>query len=162
MAISVDVYPAAVAPPAPPEAAFLGIAVDLGPDGLSFSRPVAIVLRYSEDVLDGAAPGTLRVWLYDTAAGEWRALEGVVDPVARTVTASVTHFSLYAILRPAPCHDVAPPAGVDAADVQAVAGNWRRRAGDLGWDPRLDLDGDGDVDILDILRVAARWGQTCS
>jgi RHS repeat-associated protein len=32
---------------------------------------------------------------------------------------------------------------------------------DPGWDPLYDLDGDGDIDIVDIMRASARWGETC-
>jgi hypothetical protein len=41
---------------------------------------------------------------------------------------------------------------VEAAEVQALAGLWRQ--GDAG-----DQDGDGDSDVLDVMLVAARWGQ---
>ena len=29
------------------------------------------------------------------------------------------------------------------------------------WEPRYDLDDDGDIDIVDIMRVAAHWGERC-
>lgn len=61
---------------------------------------------------------------------------------------------------------------VDVADIQAVAGRWRLSAAtpDPDGDPitpnyktRFDLDRDGDVDmdIVDVMRVAAQWGSTC-
>jgi len=48
-------------------------------------------------------------------------------------------------------------------DVQAVAAHWHRRSTDPGWDDvqQFDLDGDGDIVIVDIMRVAAAWGTVC-
>jgi len=60
-----------------------------------------------------------------------------------------------------PCYDFLPPAGVGAEDVQLVAAHWREHPGHPGWDPRFDLNGDGQVTVADILRVAAAWGRTC-
>ncbi len=61
------------------------------------------------------------------------------------------------------CADSEVGAGcqVDVQDVQATAERWRLRNTNSGWDPRFDLDGDGDVDVADIMRVAAAWGNRC-
>ena len=42
-----------------------------------------------------------------------------------------------------------------------MAIHWNTFAGDPDYDPTYDLDNDGDIDILDILLVAAHWGETC-
>jgi len=38
-----------------------------------------------------------------------------------------------------------------------VAGRWSAGAGDPGYDPRADLDGDDRIGVLDILIAASRW-----
>lgn len=52
--------------------------------------------------------------------------------------------------------DLVPDCRVDAADLQAIADHWRQTA-----DSRFDLDGDGDVDVADVMRVARMWGRVC-
>jgi hypothetical protein len=42
-----------------------------------------------------------------------------------------------------------------------VATHWNSEVGDPNYDPRYDLDSDGDVDIYDIMFVASRWGDEC-
>jgi len=46
---------------------------------------------------------------------------------------------------------------IDAADLQALTARWRQAAG-----RPYDLDGDGVVSVADIMRVAARWVNSCS
>jgi hypothetical protein len=46
-------------------------------------------------------------------------------------------------------------------DIQQVAAHWRQRTGDSGWDARFDLNGDGVINIVDIMRVSAHWGESC-
>jgi len=63
--------------------------------------------------------------------------------------------------------DVDPSCKIDIGDVQAVAGRWRLTAanpdpdGDpdtLNYESRLDLDNNGIINIIDIMRVVAKWG----
>lgn len=57
--------------------------------------------------------------------------------------------------------DVAPAAcdgQVDALDIQAVAAAWQLEAGQPGYDPRFDLDGNELITVVDIQRFAAQWG----
>jgi hypothetical protein len=55
------------------------------------------------------------------------------------------------------CPDFADPPGVGVEDIQVVASHWRQTA-----DPPYDLDGDRIITIVDIMKVSARWGETCS
>jgi len=47
-------------------------------------------------------------------------------------------------------------------DIQKVAAHYGSKEGDSDWDPKYDVDGDGDVDIVDIQKVAAWYGQDVS
>jgi len=42
-----------------------------------------------------------------------------------------------------------------------VASRWGTAQGDARYDPRYDLDSDGDIDIVDIMAVAIHWGERC-
>ena len=50
---------------------------------------------------------------------------------------------------------------VNVADVMKVANRWRVVDTDPDWNPRYDLDNDGNIDIVDIMLVVAHWGETC-
>lgn len=50
---------------------------------------------------------------------------------------------------------------VNLADVQEIAGRWGQTSGTSGWDPRFDLDQDGNVDMTDVMLVAAAWEDAC-
>jgi len=45
----------------------------------------------------------------------------------------------------------------DIVDVQRVAGHWGLGRLDGGYDPRMDLDASGAIDMADLLIAAARW-----
>ncbi|GAJ05328.1 unnamed protein product [marine sediment metagenome] len=100
-------------PPDPPEDAHVvGLAYDLGPDGATFDPPITLTFSYDPDDLpEGVA------WLvlayYDEETGEWVELPCTVDPVAHTITASVAHFTTFAIIGTVP--PVPPPPPVAAA-----------------------------------------------
>jgi len=58
-------------------------------------------------------------------------------------------------ISPIACYDFDGD-GVGESDVRAVAGRWHQAA-----EPPYDPDGDGIVTIVDIMQVAAHWGETC-
>jgi hypothetical protein len=88
-------------PPAGRKTASRGI--ELQPSGVTFDPPAQITIPYDPAALGGEDPATLGVWVYQ--GGAWTLLGGVVDPVAHTVTISVSHFTLYAVM----AHGEAPP-----------------------------------------------------
>lgn len=59
--------------------------------------------------------------------------------------------------------DIDGDGDVDIIDVQLVAARWNTQQGDPGYEPRFDLDnegqGDGDIDIIDVQLVAAWWNK---
>jgi len=104
---------------------------------------------------EGAVPGDTIAF---RVAGSPAAASGPDTP-QWTSNGDIREVDLAA--RTVPCYDFLPPAGVGAEDVQLVAAHWREHPGHPGWDPRFDLNGDGQVTVADILRVAAAWGRTC-
>jgi len=101
-------------PPPPPKGAhIIGLAYDFQPSGVTFEPPITLSFNYDPaDIPEGIAEEDLVIAYYDEAAGEWVELEGcVVDPVTKTITASVSHFTTFAnIWAPPP-----PPAPAPAA-----------------------------------------------
>ena len=51
---------------------------------------------------------------------------------------------------------------VNISDIMSVANWWRCKCGDPCYAPRYDLNGDCDIDIVDIMLAVARWGEVCS
>jgi len=103
-------------PPAPPEDAnIIGLAYDFGPDGATFDPPITFTWSYDPaEIPEGVAEEDLVLAYYDEEAGEWVELPCVVDPVTNTITASVSHFTVFAIIAhavpaPPPPPVVAPP-----------------------------------------------------
>jgi hypothetical protein len=50
---------------------------------------------------------------------------------------------------------------VNAIDVQTVANSWRCETGDGCYDDRHDIDGDGIITVIDVMKIAAQWNWTC-
>jgi hypothetical protein len=92
--VTLRVYDSGDVPAPPAGAAFAGHALDLKPEGVVFDPPAVITFPYSD--ADGADPSTLAIWVYIN--GGWQLLGGTVDTVAHTVSVSVPHFTLYALM----------------------------------------------------------------
>lgn len=109
-------------PPAPPGAS-LAIALSCGPDGATFDPPISLTYTLSEDewarIDEGLRPTVM--W-YNPESGEWQEIAATVDPATRTITAEVSHFSIFALAwrspeaTPAPTTEATPvPDGEPAA-----------------------------------------------
>ncbi len=90
-------------PPDPPGfKAFAGLYYEGGPDGLVFSSPITITLAYDPaNIPAGVSELDVYIALWDTTLQQWVPLPNcVVDTVAKTVSAQISHFSHYTVLTP--------------------------------------------------------------
>ena len=102
-------------PPDPPEDAhIIGLAYNFGPDGATFDPPITVEFTYDPDDLpeDLEDEEDLVIAYYDEDDDEWVELDCVVDTVNNTITASVSHFTTFAIIgavTPPEEEEVVPP-----------------------------------------------------
>ncbi|MDD5510019.1 MAG: hypothetical protein PHI12_04335 [Dehalococcoidales bacterium] len=90
--------------PAPPEDySIIGLVYDLGPDGATFHPAINIILGYDDSLLPGGVgEDDLVIAERYEPGGEWVILEdSTVDSVTNTISASLSHFSAFAVLVPA-------------------------------------------------------------
>jgi len=87
-------------PPTPPEdTSIIGLAYDFGPDGVAFEPPITLTWNYDpNDIPEGVAEEDLVLAWYDEAADRWIELVCAVDTESNTITASVKHFTTFAII----------------------------------------------------------------
>ena len=87
-------------PPPPPEnTSIIGLAYDFGPDGATFDPPITLTRSYDpNDIPDGVAEEDLVLVWYDEAGDKWVELDCVVDTENNTITASIEHFTTFAII----------------------------------------------------------------
>ncbi|GAH85442.1 unnamed protein product, partial [marine sediment metagenome] len=97
-------------PPDPPEDAhIIGLAYDFGPDGATFDPPITFTWSYDHYILPtGIAEKDLVIAYYHD--GEWVEVDCVVDIENNTITASVEHFTTFAIIGTVPSPPPPPPA----------------------------------------------------
>ena len=86
--------------PSPPEGAhIIGLAYDFSPAGATFDPPITLEYTYDPaEIPEGVAETDLVLAYYDEGAGKWVTLDSTVDTATHTITASVSHFSTFAIL----------------------------------------------------------------
>ena len=86
-------------PPPPEDASIIGLAYDFGPDGIIFDPPITLTWSYDpNDIPGGVAEEDLLLAWYDEAGDKWVELDGVVDTENNTITASIEHFTTFAIM----------------------------------------------------------------
>ncbi|MFC1897609.1 helix-turn-helix domain-containing protein [Chloroflexota bacterium] len=101
-------------PPPPEGGHVIGLTYDFGPDGATFDEPISITFTYDPDDLpEGVNEEDLvvAVWDDDADPPQWVELPGVVDTETNTITATVDHFTAFAVIVP-PVEEeevVAPP-----------------------------------------------------
>jgi hypothetical protein len=84
--------------PPTPTGTVTGFALECGPAGATFDPPAALTYTLSEEEWGRIGDlASLRVMWYNPGTGEWQEVPATVDPATRTVTAQVSHFSIYAL-----------------------------------------------------------------
>lgn len=76
-------------------------AVEFGPEGTTFDRPVTVALAYDpKEIPPDADENDLKIYHWNPRSGDWEAQDSIVDNAKRLVRAKVSHFSLYQVLVP--------------------------------------------------------------
>jgi len=99
--------------PAPPAGSYvIGCAYDYKPDGATFDPPITLTIKYDPGLVPAGFDETeLVIALYDTATSTWTTYPSTVDTVNHTVTAQISHFTLFAVYEPAPAVTPTPTVG---------------------------------------------------
>ncbi len=86
----------------------------------SLSNSATLTFKYTNSDVSGLNPDSLTVYYWDTTSSSWVALNTTVDKDAKTVTAGVTHFTLFGVFG-----EQAPITveGINAGDLVKVANN---------------------------------------
>ena len=80
----------------------VGTGFRFGPDGIKFKKPVTITLSY-KDVSFHGDEENLRIYYWNEKSKKWELIaNSIFDSDNNTVSAQVTHFSLYRIMAPEP------------------------------------------------------------
>ncbi|MDD4985387.1 MAG: CARDB domain-containing protein [Dehalococcoidales bacterium] len=87
-------------PPPPPESAnIIGLAYDFSPAGATFNPPFTLTWQYDPAAIpEGVAAEDLVIAYYDEESSKWVELQCMVNAETDTITASVEHFSTFALI----------------------------------------------------------------
>jgi hypothetical protein len=100
----------AAAAPAPSDLLVVGTAFTFGPSGTQFAQPLTLQLRFDPSVVPASERNGLAVFLEKN--GAWEKVAGsAVSATDNAVTAPITHFSTYALLRRPPPATLSVTAG---------------------------------------------------
>jgi hypothetical protein len=91
----------------------VGCAYDYTPNGATFSPAITLTLKYDPGMVPSSGNASkLVIAYYDSASSKWVVVAGsVVDTVKHTVTAQVSHFTLFAVYSCAPAVTPTPTVG---------------------------------------------------
>ena len=101
-------------PLVPTEADIIGPVYNLEPDGATFDPPITLIWGYNPaDVPSGIAEEDLILAYYDEDSNEWVKLSSEVNSATDIITASVDHFTDFAVIA-APPSPPPPPSPTEA------------------------------------------------
>ncbi len=84
--------------PPPNDRLMPGTAFEFGPNGITFSQPVTLTIKYDPSNLTGGSPEA-GLQLYEVVGTSWRVVAGSsANLTTHTVTGNVSHFTVYGVL----------------------------------------------------------------
>jgi hypothetical protein len=97
--ISILAIPPADVPPANGGSvfSFAGYAFECSPSGVTFDPSITITFVLSEEEWNAIGSDDFVIEWYNEEIGAWETIPTSVDPITRTVSAEVTHFTLFAL-----------------------------------------------------------------
>jgi hypothetical protein len=97
---SITMNPPATMPAAPPQGKVM-VAQDFGPDGATFDPPITLTLTFDPASLPASArKNDLVIAFWD--GSKWIMLETKVDAATNTLSAKISHFTIFGILAKQP------------------------------------------------------------
>jgi hypothetical protein len=95
----ITIEPMADPPPPPAQHNVIGLTYEFGPAGATFDPPITLTFTYDPSLIPaGISEESLVLAVWNAETGEWDELVCTVDPATNTITATISHFSLIAIL----------------------------------------------------------------
>ncbi|MFC1966945.1 CARDB domain-containing protein, partial [Chloroflexota bacterium] len=84
-------------PEAPANSNIVGLAYDIGPSGATFNPPIDLTVKYDPAELPaGLTENDLYLAWWD--GSQWQKLESTVNTEANTISASISHFTEFAVI----------------------------------------------------------------
>jgi hypothetical protein len=146
VAVTLQVFDDAQLTAPPTGQTYVAHAINLQPEGVTFDPPAVISFPYSDADLAGGDASTLTIWVY--LNGSWQSLGGTVNMANHTVSVSVPHFTLYALMHrtlttppasaPLPVATPVPPVGRGVTGVPNAGDGHAASARD-GWVALLEI-----------------------
>ena len=85
--------------PSPPANQNIISSVEFGPTGTVFSSPITVVLGYDPtQVSSNTNASNLALECFNSQTGKWVECDYTLDTVNHQITATISHFSLYAVM----------------------------------------------------------------
>jgi len=105
-----------------PDVVFMGRAFQCTPEGTTFNPPIEITFTLTDEEWDALETDQPVIKWYNEETKEWEELPVIVDPASRTVTAQVSHFSIFALFAPPVETGTEPFSTPEAEPTQALPG----------------------------------------
>ncbi|MFZ2035847.1 MAG: hypothetical protein WAU62_02905, partial [Dehalococcoidales bacterium] len=77
-------------------AGMIDLAYDITPNGVTFNPAVTLKFTYY-NLPAGMDPGSLQIAYYDTTLNAWVVVPSTVDTTTNSISAQISHFTVYAI-----------------------------------------------------------------
>ncbi len=95
----ITVEPILPSPPTPKESKTVATTVELQPAGATFNPPLELVISYAgQDLPPNVNEKELYISYWNGT--DWISLPSTVDPNTKTVSANISHFSIYSVISP--------------------------------------------------------------